>query len=168
MGFACPVCETPQQDATHLANHLAFTAMVHSDEHEAWLDDYVPEWEALGEAELAPEVAALASDANYEQVFEDTASAHGHESHDHQHAGVGGSPGGVDPEAAAATGDGSIDDETRQIIAEAREMTAEMVEREDDTDDEGERADGEGGEKGEDADSEDPAVADSSESGAVE
>ncbi|SDY38035.1 DUF5810 domain-containing protein [Halobellus clavatus] len=126
MGFACPVCETPQQDATHLANHLAFTAMVHGDEHEGWLDDHVPEWETLGEAELAPEVAALAPDADYEQVFEDTANAHAGHDHQHRHTGSGGPPGGVDPETAAAAGNGSLDEETQQIIAEAREMTAEM------------------------------------------
>ena len=40
MGYACPVCEIPHQDATHLANHLAFTAMTHGDDHEAWLDDH--------------------------------------------------------------------------------------------------------------------------------
>jgi hypothetical protein len=39
MGYACPVCETPQQDAAHLADHLAFTAIVHTDDHESWLED---------------------------------------------------------------------------------------------------------------------------------
>ena len=38
MGYACPVCEDPQSDATHLANHLAFTAMLRGGEHGEWLD----------------------------------------------------------------------------------------------------------------------------------
>ena len=130
MGFACPVCEVPQQDATHLANHLAFTAMVNNDDHETWLDEHVPEWSEHGEAELAPKVAELADDVEYEQVFEDTAHAHGHDGHTHQHGQQHGQsgPGAVDPEAAAAAGQGSLDEEARSILAEAQEMTAEMIE----------------------------------------
>ena len=102
MGFACPVCEIPQQDATHLANHLAFTAMVHGDEHEAWLDEHVDDWSAHGEAELAPKVAELAAEADYEQVFEDTAHAHDHGNRRQQEAIGGEQPAGIDPEVAAA------------------------------------------------------------------
>ncbi|WP_256545888.1 DUF5810 domain-containing protein [Halobellus inordinatus] len=133
MGFSCPVCEVPQQDATHLANHLAFTAMVNNDDHETWLDEHVPEWSEHGEAELAPKVAELASEADYEQVFEDTAHANGHDGYTHQHGHQHGhqhdqsGPGAVDPEAAAAAGQGSLDEEARSILAEAREMTAEMI-----------------------------------------
>ncbi|WP_203229155.1 DUF5810 domain-containing protein [Halobellus captivus] len=143
MGFACPVCESPQQDATHLANHLAFTAMVHGDEHEAWLDEHVLDWAANGEAELAPKVADMADEADYEQVFEDTVhghgshSQHGHDGHrqQHDHADVGGS-GGIDPDMTAAAGSGALDEETRAILEEARSMTAEMLDR----DSEGESA----------------------------
>ncbi|MGQ4556763.1 DUF5810 domain-containing protein [Halobellus sp. GM3] len=135
MGFACPVCETPQQDATHLANHLAFTAMVHSDGHEAWLDEHAPGWASDGEDELAQRVAELAPEADYDQVFEDTAHGHGGRGTQHHH-GTGhhhgrGEPGrsdGVDPEVAAATGAGTLDEEARAILEEAREMTAEMLE----------------------------------------
>ncbi|WP_336024408.1 DUF5810 domain-containing protein [Halobellus salinisoli] len=137
MGFACPVCESPQQDATHLANHLAFTAMVHGDEHETWLDEHVPDWETHGESELAPEVAELADETDYEQVFEDTAQAHGHGGNDHQHGrgdhsrgsghGDAESSTGIDPELAAAAGSGTLDEETKAILEEARELTAEML-----------------------------------------
>ncbi|WP_049985129.1 DUF5810 domain-containing protein [Halobellus rufus] len=137
MGFACPVCETPQQDAAHLANHLAFTAMVNGDEHETWLDEHVPDWETHGESELAPKVAALAEETDYEQVFEDTARAHGHGGDGHQHGsddhsrgsarGDRGGPAGFDPELAAAAGSGTLDEETRAILEEARELTAEML-----------------------------------------
>ncbi|MFB6091589.1 MAG: DUF5810 domain-containing protein [Haloquadratum sp.] len=124
MGFACPVCETPQQDATHLANHLAFTAMVHGDEHEAWLDEHIPGWSQYGEDELAPEVAALAEETDYEQVFEDTASGHGRLGA-HGHAPDDAVD--VDPEAAARSGRGSFDEETRAVLDEARELTAQML-----------------------------------------
>jgi len=132
MGYACPVCETPQQDARHLANHLAFTAMVHGDEHEAWLDEHAPGWAEMGEAELAPEVADRAPEADYEQVFEDTAHAHGH---DHDHGGAEPGLGGVDPASAAAAGQGSLDEETRRVLAEARELTAEMLDADERGDD---------------------------------
>ncbi|RLM56445.1 hypothetical protein DVK02_08005 [Halobellus sp. Atlit-31R] len=159
MGFACPVCEIPQQDATHLANHLAFTAMVHADDHEAWLDEHVPEWAEHGEAELAPKVAELASETDYEQVFEDTAHAHGHGGHGHQHGQQPDHASGVDPEAAAAAGRGALDDEARAVLAEARELTAEMIdsdgEEETDTAARGSEADGveadDGTESGDDA-----------------
>jgi hypothetical protein len=129
MGFACPVCETPHQDATHLANHLAFTAMTHGDDHEAWLDDHVPEWSEHGEAELASEVADLAPEAEYEQVFEDTVRDHGGiGTHQHDHDRTpGGLPTGVDPDAAAATGRGELDEDARAVLDEARGLTAEML-----------------------------------------
>ncbi|PSP70281.1 hypothetical protein BRC79_02495 [Halobacteriales archaeon QH_8_67_27] len=53
MGYACPVCDDPQADAEHLANHLAFTAMLRGDGHEAWLDDHVDDWADLAPEELA-------------------------------------------------------------------------------------------------------------------
>lgn len=127
MGFACPVCEIPQQDATHLANHLAFTAMVHGDEHEAWLDEHVDDWSAHGEAELAPKVAELAAEADYEQVFEDTAHAHDHGNRRQQEAIGGEQPAGIDPEVAAAAGSDRLDEEARSVLEEARAMTAEML-----------------------------------------
>ncbi|MFC7172941.1 DUF5810 domain-containing protein [Haloplanus litoreus] len=72
MGYACPVCETPQRDAEHLANHLAFTAMLHGDAHERWLDERVPEWADLGADDLAPAVADHADETGYDEVFEES------------------------------------------------------------------------------------------------
>ncbi len=72
MGFACPVCETPQADAGHLANHLAFTAIARGGDHETWLDERVPGWDELGEATLAERVVEHAAETEYPQVFEDT------------------------------------------------------------------------------------------------
>ena len=74
-GYACPVCDAPQADMGHLANHLAFTAMLRSDGHGDWLDERVPDWSALGEADLTAalrEHAADLDEENYPQVFEDT------------------------------------------------------------------------------------------------
>ena len=132
MGFACPVCEIPHQDATHLANHLAFTAMTHGDDHEAWLDDHVPEWSEYGEADLASEVEDLAPEAEYDQLFEDTVGGRGgsggHHQHGHDHGSArGGAPAGVDPEAAAVAGQGELDDAARAVLEEARGLTAEML-----------------------------------------
>jgi hypothetical protein len=117
MGHACPVCETPQRDAEHLANHLAFTAMLHGDTHEEWLDDHAPEWEEAGVAELAPVVVEYADDVAYEAVFEDTASGA-----DHAHEG---SP------AAAPFDAGDLDADAKRALAEAREMTREMLDEAD-------------------------------------
>jgi len=130
MGFACPVCEIPHQDATHLANHLAFTAMTHGDDHEAWLDDAVPGWSAYGEADLASEVSELAPEAEYDQVFEDTVGARGGagaQFHDHG-TDRDGAPEGIDPESAAAAGGGELDETARAVLEEARGLTAELFE----------------------------------------
>ncbi|WP_299330789.1 DUF5810 domain-containing protein [Haloplanus sp.] len=128
MEYACPVCETPQQDAEHLANHLAFTAMLHGDAHETWLNDHVPGWAEAGAADLAPVVADHADEATYEAVFEDTVHD---DDHDHHHeadrppvdgAGAGGAPAALDKDA-------------RSALATAREMTRAMLDEGGDGDD---------------------------------
>ncbi|WP_332897866.1 DUF5810 domain-containing protein [Haladaptatus sp. CMSO5] len=81
MGYVCPVCEAPQMDGKHLANHLAFTAILGNAEHEAWLDEHAPGWSAEGQKELAARVTEFAEEREYPQVFEDT-TGHDHE-HDH-------------------------------------------------------------------------------------
>lgn len=81
MGYECPVCSVPHADAEHLANHLAFTAMLHGDEHEDWLAEHAPEWESANPESLAPVVADAVPETEFEQVFEDTT-----EGHDHDHA----------------------------------------------------------------------------------
>ncbi|WP_181691455.1 DUF5810 domain-containing protein [Natronomonas sp. LN261] len=73
MGYACPVCSDPQADAGHLANHLAFTAMLGDTDHEAWLDDRAPAWAEMGESELADVVAERVEETEFPQLFEDTA-----------------------------------------------------------------------------------------------
>jgi len=118
MGYACPVCETPQRDAEHLANHLAFTAMLHGDAHEAWLDEHAPGWEAEGVAELAPVVVEYADETEYDEVFEDTVPED--DGHEHAHRPTG-----------AAFDAGDADADTQRVLAEARELTRAMLEDED-------------------------------------
>jgi hypothetical protein len=164
MGYACPVCADPQSDATHLANH-------------------VPEWGELDDAELGERVAEHAEKTEFPQVFEDTTDrgpgSHGHghghshgreeEGHSHgdsSHGHSGDSGGHTDPGDLPAGADAlageALDEEAREAIAEAREMTRKRRENadagsdggsgsgtdEDDTD----RGDaGEGGSDGDDA-----------------
>jgi hypothetical protein len=142
MGYACPVCDDPQQDTTHLANHLAFQALTHGDDHESWLDEHAPGWAEGGPTELAPRLAGLASEAEYEVVFEDTTDTsdtdrdgevydpdrqgeptfgHG-DDHDHDRGhGHTHRTGGVGVETA------ELDPEAREVVENARELTREMV-----------------------------------------
>jgi hypothetical protein len=127
MGYACPVCDVPQRDAEHLANHLAFTAMLHGDEHESWLDDRVPGWSSSNPADLGPRVAELAPETAYDEAFEDTVARHaGHDRGGSLFDDDAESTLGVDPSAGA--GGGAPDEETRAVLAEAREMTRRMRE----------------------------------------
>ena len=109
MGYACPVCETPQADGTHLADHLAFTAVLHGGRHEAWLDEHVPDWADRDTDGLAAAVVYHADEVAHETVFDDTAG-------DRPDVDVGHGHGGQ----AAPT---DLDPEARRIYEEAVEMT---------------------------------------------
>ncbi|WP_324665471.1 DUF5810 domain-containing protein [Haloarcula sediminis] len=126
MGYACPVCGDPQADATHLANHLAFTALTGGDDHEVWLDDHVEEWGQLGETELAERVVDHAEQREFPQVFEESGTG------DHGHDHTADLPPGADSHR-----DRSMSDDDAEVLAEARELTKEMLEAadSDDTDD---------------------------------
>jgi hypothetical protein len=134
MGYACPVCDDPQADDVHLANHLAFTAMTGGDDHEAWLDERVPDWGQLGEAELSTEVVEYAEETEFPQVFEDTVdrSGDGH-SHDHGHGDL---PQGADRHR----GSNALSDHDSEVLAEARDLTREML-RDGDDETDGDAAD---------------------------
>lgn len=123
MGFACPVCEIPQQDDEHLANHLALTALLHGDDHEDWLNEHVPNWSTYGPDDLAELVVDHAPDADFTPVFEDTTT-------DHDSHGI------RNPDLAkyAAAGMGHMDPEAKRILEEAHELTKRMY-RSDDSDD---------------------------------
>ena len=82
MGYACPVCETPHPDGEHLANHLAFTALLGREDHEAWLDTHAPGWEDEGPDELADRVVEAVPETEFPQVFDDTSDSHDHDHRD--------------------------------------------------------------------------------------
>lgn len=119
MGYACPVCEQPQADGEHLANHLAFAAMLHGDAHEAWLDERVPGWADREPAELASEVVEHAEETDHEAVFDD-------ETGDRPDVDVGHTPGHT--HRHGRTGSlGELDPEVRRIVEDAVEMTRERL-----------------------------------------
>jgi hypothetical protein len=134
MGYACPVCDDPQADDVHLANHLAFTAMTGGDDHEAWLDERVPDWGQLGEAELSTEVVEYAEETEFPQVFEDTVDRSG-DGHGHDH-GHGDLPQGGDRHR----GSNALSDHDSEVLAEARDLTREML-RDGDDETDGDAAD---------------------------
>jgi hypothetical protein len=145
MAYRCPVCEEPQADAEHLANHLAFTAMLGDDDHESWLDDSAPGWEQEDDAGLA---ARLRDQVETVDHPIDDVETHG-PGHDHERADATGPAedrladhyvGGVDRGPAA------LDEEAREIVSEARELTRKMETEETDSDAE---ADGSPSDEGE-------------------
>lgn len=153
MGYACPVCDDPQSDARHLANHLAFTAILGNEDHEAWLDEYAPGWADDGERELAERVTEHAKQREYPQLFEDTTGQggggperdgersgelfeeEGHAGHDHLGRGhdLGSHDAGRhDADIPHEQADVPRDPETEAVLEEARELTREMLAEEDD------------------------------------
>lgn len=149
MGYACPVCEDPQSDPGHLANHLAFTAISSGGDHEEWLDEHVPGWGQLGKSELAEEVVGMAEETEFPQVFEESGLAASHD-HDHQHEHGAGdqtlADHGLDPSAARSRGTGELDEEAREIMKEARELTEEMRREDDEEHSDEDKADESGAE----------------------
>ncbi|MFC6786578.1 DUF5810 domain-containing protein [Halobaculum halobium] len=129
MGYACPVCETPQRDGEHLANHLAFTAMLHGDEHEDWLDAHVDGWGDRTPADLASTVTEHATETEYDEVFEDTAAGAG--DHGHAHGDPAQPEVTDDPTGGAA--DAVVDDAVESVLEEAQELTEEMYGLDDET-----------------------------------
>lgn len=122
MGYECPVCSVPHADAEHLANHLAFTAMLHADEHETWLDEYAPEWESSSPAELGPTVAEAVPETEFDAVFEDTTDdGHDHASFEDAVA-----------EGVRSSHRGPASAGHEDVLEEAMELTREMYDDEDD------------------------------------
>jgi len=119
MGYTCPVCSDPQADGVHLANHLAFTAMVRGGDHESWLDEHVPDWASMDDEGLATEVTELAEGTEYPQVFEDTTGEH-----DHGH-GPGESRTQGMPRTAELPDEDAMTRETAEVLDRARELTRE-------------------------------------------
>jgi len=140
MGYACPVCEAPQADGEHLANHLAFTAMLGREDHESWLDEHAPGWEESDPEALAEEVVDSVPETEFPQIFDDTThdhDGHDHGGHDHQHAAAPDET-PFEQELAHQTrgaGRGDLTGEAQDVMAEAREMTERMLEDADESND---------------------------------
>ncbi|MFB6084391.1 MAG: DUF5810 domain-containing protein [Halorientalis sp.] len=139
MGYACPVCADPQADAEHLANHLAFTAMLGDDDHEAWLEEHAPGWDQDDADALATTVADLAEETDYPQVFEDTVDRRSTNSrtqsgdttdHDHERSGAlfDDETRAVERGRERAQDLSGLDGEDEEILEEAREMTRKIQE----------------------------------------
>lgn len=108
MGYACPVCEDPQVDERHLADHLAFTAIMGDGDHESWLNERVPEWGSMDAADLGPLAAEYV-----ETVDLDVPEEMGQ------------------PRPANTTVDvnrDALSAADREVLAEARELTRQMAE----------------------------------------
>ncbi|WEL16410.1 Uncharacterized protein SVXHr_0225 [Halorhabdus sp. SVX81] len=58
------MCEQPQVDARHLANHLAFTALLGDDDHERWLAEHAPGWDQEDDEGLADRVRKHAEEVD--------------------------------------------------------------------------------------------------------
>ncbi len=125
MAYLCPVCSSPQADAEHLANHLAFTAMLRGEGHGEWLDEHAPDWEEMEPDTLGPEVVEYAE--------EDDTEIESESDHDHAH---GSFEDGVAQQSGYGRDAFASDPEAQQILAEAEELTREM--RESESSDEGE------------------------------
>jgi hypothetical protein len=165
-GYACPVCGVPQRDGEHLANHLAFTAMLRGEEHEDWLDEHVSDWSAGSPDELAERVVDFAEATEYEDVFEDTVAqsskdgrgspdgtVHDHDGHDHAERGRPDVSADAAPRSRGEAGAGiqsDLSDDAAAVLDEARRMTEEMYE---DAADPVVERDGEVGDDAESADS---------------
>jgi hypothetical protein len=127
------VCEDPQVDATHLADHLAITASLRGGEHEAWLDEHAPDWGDRDAETLGPIVAEHAEPVDLDLADADETQPR----HD-----TPGRPdqGAARPDHGRRTQSDRLSDRDRAILEEAREMTRRMLAEEDEAqgEDEGE------------------------------
>lgn len=135
MGYACPVCDERQIDAEHLANHLAFTAILRGGDHETWLDRHAPDWDEMGPEALAAEVSEHAETVDVEgyEPGESMDTAHGTGDHyaatEERTRGAGRTR---EPGKGRSSGIGldRLSAEDRAVLEEARDLTRQMLEGE--------------------------------------
>ncbi|MFB6114279.1 MAG: DUF5810 domain-containing protein [Halodesulfurarchaeum sp.] len=111
MGYACPICDEPQVDEEHLANHVAFTAILRGEEHEEWLSEHVPDWGERSPETLAPLVAERADEVDLdipEEVIEQSSPA-------------------VPDRGVQGNDFGDLSQSDREILEEARDLTRRMA-----------------------------------------
>ncbi|AFK19737.1 hypothetical protein E6P09_01475 [Haloferax mediterranei ATCC 33500] len=144
MGYACPVCDAPQRDETHLANHLALQAIVHGDDHETWLDEHAPDWDSMNPDSLGPVVSDFAEEHEFDEVFEDTVDRTQRHKHGHGHEhGIGHEHGhGQTPQFGGRDGSEPLSGDAARIFEEARSLTEEMQDDEGGTNDDESGANG--------------------------
>lgn len=120
MSYLCPVCEAPFGGGEPLADHLAVTAILHGGDHEAWLDDTVADWASRSRVDLGERVV------EYAEVTDDHEHVGEHSHRDPEPAS--GLPNGIDAAEGSAhnAGDSTLDADAQAIIEEARELTREM------------------------------------------
>jgi len=135
MGYECPVCGVEEADGEHLANHVAFTALVRGGDHEAWLDEHVSDWADRDPDSLAPAVTERAAETDSEPSTE----PHDHDVPSFERAG-GGTAGAAAADLSGAAGD---------VLEEARELTEAMY------DDDAQLGDGGGSDNDDDDDDDD-------------
>ena len=112
MGYLCPVCAEPFESGAALANHLAVTAILHGEDHEACLEREFADWASLPRAELAEAVRDMAAP---------TDDDHGHPGGDHRTVD------GVETEAAGVAAElASLDAEGKAVLREAQALTQAM------------------------------------------
>jgi hypothetical protein len=134
MGYLCPVCAEPFGGGEPLANHLAVTAILHADDHEAWLDETVDDWASISRSDLADRVVDHA----------EAADDHDHPG-DHSHVDVAAErsdlPDGIDADGSPDTpagrssepgpfslaDTGQLDAEAQAIVENAKAYTRAMA-----------------------------------------
>jgi hypothetical protein len=110
MGYECPVCGVVEADDEHLANHLAFTALVRGGDHEEFLDDHVPDWADRDPESLASDVVEYATETDDEPGTDPVAEGHDHET-----------------PAVERTGQADLSGEAAEILDEAQRLTEAMI-----------------------------------------
>ena len=124
-----------------MANHLAMTAMLHGEDHEAWLDERVAEWGEYTPPELAAKIVDDAEAIDYEEATAEDAEIEipTDDGHDHEHDHTGTHPTEEIADPGEVPDSGFIDEAAEQAVAEAREMTRKRRENlqggDDDADD---------------------------------
>ncbi|MFC6951850.1 DUF5810 domain-containing protein [Halorubellus litoreus] len=135
MAYRCPVCDNPETDAEHLANHLAFTAVIRGDGHESWLDEHVPDWGDDDPESLAPKVAEAVPEVDVPELEDDDHASHDHggrledelaQQSGHRGPGAGGMSGAGGASDAPAGGRGDLTEDAAGVMQEAQRLTEQM------------------------------------------
>lgn len=117
MGYACPVCDTEEADAVHLANHLAITASLGRENHREWLEEHAPDWGDCTPEELGERVSPHAREIDTPE-FDGTGHDHDPGRPDSLEQGIA--------RQSSQPGRGSMTTEAENVLQEAAELTREM------------------------------------------